>query len=138
MIARLGDLNLKNTFDGLPGLDVDVIAFINHENYDKFSKQNDIALVKLAREVEFSSLIRPACLWQSSQLNSDKVTAIGWGSVASYGATSDDLMKVEINVYNNRECARQFEDNDYNIVINDNQICAGVLAGGRDTCDGGG
>jgi secreted trypsin-like serine protease len=113
-----------------------VTDFIKHENYDRNSKQNDIALVKLAKEVAFSSLIRPACLWQNSQLNSGKVTAIGWGIVGYYQETSDDLLKVEINVFDNSECVHQFED-DYEIVINDNQICAGVRAGGKDTCQGG-
>lgn len=86
----------------------------------------------------FTKYIRPACLWQSSNVNSSKTVATGWGYTEVAGQVSDELMKVELDFIDNQRCNRFFDDDfklDNGIV--DSQICAGVLDGGRDTCNGG-
>lgn len=46
-------------------------------------------------------------------------------------------MKVELDIINNQQCNRFFEDAKLDDGIVDSQICAGVLTGMRDTCNGG-
>lgn len=109
-----------------------------HPRYDSESKQNDIALVELKGDVSFSEplKIRPACLWTNANINQPKVIATGFGYTQYSGDSSKDLMKVPLDVLPTSRCVDSFEDQE-EIVINGNQICAGVLAGGKDTCQGG-
>lgn len=119
-------------------LDVAVDTFIKHENYNRNTKQHDIALIKLAKEVPIKNdlkMIRPACLWQSRQIDESGAIASGWGRTEYAGSTSDDLMKVYLDILDNQKCVKSFEDEDF--LINENQICSGNLTGGHDTCQGG-
>jgi secreted trypsin-like serine protease len=85
----------------------------------------------------FTKFIRPACLWQTPNINSSKTIATGWGyTEALSGLTSEELMKVELDLINNRECNNLLEDAKLDDGIVDSQICAGVLTGGKDTCNG--
>lgn len=44
-------------------------------------------------------------------------------------------MKVKLDVVSNDLCKKTYEDE--RLVIDKRQVCAGVLSGGRDTCQGG-
>lgn len=78
-VARLGDLNLKLKDEGLPETDIPIMRFISHENYDRRSSHNDIAVVKLDRSVQFSKNLRPACLATPNLImKSNKAVASGW------------------------------------------------------------
>lgn len=46
-------------------------------------------------------------------------------------------MKVELNIIDNTQCNRYFEDDKLEDGIISSQMCCGVLAGGKDTCSGG-
>lgn len=115
-------------------MDIPVAEFIKHDDYVKRTKANDIALVRLARQVTFSKLIRPACLSQTKYISDKKAVATGWGSTEFEGPRSDDLLKVSLDIFSNSLCIKAFEDEAF--VITANQICAGVLAGNHDTCQG--
>lgn len=61
--------------------------------------------------------------------------ATGWGKVEYGGDKSDELLKVALDLVPNAECAARYEPaKRIRKGIVDNQICAGVLAGGKDTC----
>lgn len=45
-------------------------------------------------------------------------------------------MKVELDIIDNSVCNQYFEDTKLDRGIIESQICAGVLSGGRDTCNG--
>lgn len=142
-IARLGDQNIKSKSDKANELDAPVDEIINHERYDRITKQNDIALVKLKTLVRFSNFIRPACLHQNVEIGEIKALASGWGHTGNSddSASSDELLKVQLDILNNSKCASYFRNSnnraETSIVINQNEICAGVLTGGKDTCRGG-
>ena len=77
-MVRLGAVNIKKPESG--AMDEPIEKFISHEKYNKTSKENDIALVRLRDPIfEFSASVRPACLHQTSSFDSDKVYATGWG-----------------------------------------------------------
>lgn len=53
------------------------------------------------------------------------------------GDSSNDLLKVSLDIFDQRECVKTFADREINKLKNgiiDSQICAGVAAGGKDTC----
>lgn len=83
-IARLGDLNLKLTNDGAQPINYLVEEVIQHPQYKPPAKYNDVALLKLDRQVEFNEFIRPACLHQTDNFQINKTVATGWGRI-DYG-----------------------------------------------------
>lgn len=120
------------------GVDYNIKEFIRHERYAKRSKQNDIMLLKLAQSVTFTNLIRPACLHQLESIDATKAAATGWGltEVADVNTKSEKLLKVGLDVLDLDRCKNAFSE-DEDIIINNNQVCSGILSGGFDTCQGG-
>uniref|UniRef100_UPI0037E78DD0 transmembrane protease serine 9-like n=1 Tax=Semicossyphus pulcher TaxID=241346 RepID=UPI0037E78DD0 len=115
-----------------------VDAIILHPNYDSVTSDNDIALLKLSSPVQFTDFIRPVCLAaDDSSFNSGTDSWVtGWGAVQEGGESAlslpfpETLQEVQVPVLGNRQC------NCLNGVgtVTDNMICAGVLAGGKDSC----
>lgn len=50
--VRLGDYNLKSTSDGVNEVDIDIDEFIRHPQYSSRTKKNDIAVIRMIRNVE--------------------------------------------------------------------------------------
>lgn len=88
-------------------------------------------------DFRFTKFIRPACLWQTPNINSSKTIATGWGYTEALGQTSEELMKVELDIINNSDCNSFLVDAKLDDGIQDSQMCAGVLTGKKDTCNGG-
>jgi secreted trypsin-like serine protease len=127
-IVRMGVLNITT-----PQEDSDYLIsqFIIHENYDSFKKKNDIAIVKLARSVDFKNNklnIKPACLHIDSDVP-ETATVSGWGAVEN-AATSDILLRVKLNIVKIDECSQNYNDE-----LGETQICAGG-ENGKDSCFG--
>uniref|UniRef100_A0A182PAJ8 Peptidase S1 domain-containing protein n=1 Tax=Anopheles epiroticus TaxID=199890 RepID=A0A182PAJ8_9DIPT len=55
-------------------------GIVKHPNYKPRTVYNDIALLKLAHPVSFSSRVRPACLYNAPEVDRTKAVAIGFGS----------------------------------------------------------
>lgn len=51
-----------------------------HPDYNQLSKVNDIALIRLSKQVKFNKFIRPACLWNKSNVKHTSAIATGWGA----------------------------------------------------------
>lgn len=83
----MGDLNLKVREADLPETDVPIVSFISHEQYNRQTSQHDIALVLMDRNVQFSKLLRPACLPSSRTNLKPKAIASGWGFTEVGGQT---------------------------------------------------
>ncbi|XP_055631611.1 serine protease snake-like isoform X2 [Toxorhynchites rutilus septentrionalis] len=137
-VVRLGDYNLYSTTDGTTGVDFEIEQILKHPEYKPSrSKYNDIALVQLSRVVDFGSAIRPACLWPSSELNVTKAVAIGYGATGYFGAHSDVLMKVELDMLPNEICSGMYLGvRRLDLSIVESQLCAHSPEGGKDTCQG--
>ncbi|XP_054265061.1 serine protease Hayan-like isoform X1 [Macrosteles quadrilineatus] len=138
--VRLGEYNIKRDNDGADPQDYGVQQVIVHPNYFKTLKYNDIALLKLDREVTFNKNIRPACLPTDNNIRGRPI-ATGWGRTDYVGRQSDILMKVPLNVIDNRQCNNYYNTNNpgsssFGSGIVDTMLCAGYVEGGRDTCLG--
>lgn len=85
--------------------------------------------------MKFTEFIRPACLYTENVINQPAGVATGWGKIEFAGDTSDKLMKVTLNIYNNGVCMRTYNtDKDLPRGIVPSMLCAGDLRGARDTC----
>ncbi|XP_050087830.1 serine protease Hayan-like isoform X1 [Anopheles aquasalis] len=111
-----------------------------HEGYRR--RDNDIALLELARDVTFESAIGPVCLNTDTELPlgpTVNLTVMGWGNDAQ-GEQSKHLYKGTVQSVPTGECAQQFRDVGINnVAVGDNQLCAlGAKAGEdfTDACEG--
>ncbi len=111
-------------------------SVIIHDQYNDKTYENDICLLELAYEVNFNdSKVGFICLppsniptYPDAPMNG---TAIGWGQLEQGGLSPYALQQVQLPIisYSNQYCA--------NNVANDSlQFCAGLIQGGKDTCQG--
>ncbi|XP_062554889.1 venom protease-like isoform X1 [Armigeres subalbatus] len=133
--VRLGDLNLVSDTDGATPQEFSVQDTFGHPQYSGKSKQNDIALVQLSGKVGFSQRIRPACLYQSVNVEEQKLIASGYGAEENYGPNSNILMKVVLDQFDQSTCLSYYSRAGVSR-LTDSQMCVGFKAGGRDTCQG--
>ncbi|XP_046382238.1 clotting factor G beta subunit-like [Ischnura elegans] len=128
------------------GIIYHVIQTIRHPGYMRKSKYNDIALLELGPSLEFDKtsniyrIIRPACLQVEWDPNLKTAIASGWGRLGHGENPSSSLQKVYLNILNNSICnesyAVQITLAKLNKGVDESMICAGDLAGGKDTCEG--
>lgn len=108
-----------------------------HPDYIPSKRYNDIALIKVQFDILFSSSVRPACLpYNNNEHDYKTAVATGWGRKSNDDDTSKTLSKVMLNIILNNECQKYIEPERRRLPngVVDTQICAGVLTGGRDTC----
>ncbi|KAM7356750.1 brachyurin [Cochliomyia hominivorax] len=94
--------------------------YIVHEKFNPITAANDIALVKLPEDIQFTSRIKPATLpyrMKTDQFTGSRVVATGWGA-AGETRNSDPMQYTELRVISNAECSNEFD------VITDGVMCA--------------
>jgi secreted trypsin-like serine protease len=81
-LVRLSDVNLAQ--DEATDITIAVASIIRHPSYRVSQKYDDIALIKLARDVEFSSSVYPICLATESSIDPGAtLRAVGYGITES-------------------------------------------------------
>ncbi|XP_055384409.1 transmembrane protease serine 9-like [Condylostylus longicornis] len=139
---RLGELNVDLHHDHDDPEDFDIAEIIPHPSYNKSSLYNDIALIKLDRDVEINRYKRPACLAKQKESNTKKAIATGWGLTSWAGEKSSFLQKVTLEKFEETYCQAVYHQfrTDYSlnnkVIDYDIQICAGSKTETRDTCQG--
>ncbi|XP_012276552.1 venom protease-like [Orussus abietinus] len=138
-LTRLGDLDLSRNDDGATPVDILIEKKIIHPNYDSVRYTNDIAILRLNRDVTFTDLIRPICLPVTDEMKNKNLVRhypflAGWGSVYFNGPSSSRLLEVQVPVVDPADCKRTFEP--FKTVIDDRVLCAGFARGGKDACQG--
>ncbi|XP_043209740.1 phenoloxidase-activating factor 3-like [Amphibalanus amphitrite] len=146
--VRLGEYNLRTAVDcqvqggrevcADPVQDFGIAQVIAHPDYNKPNRfWNDIALLRLDRQVQNSLYVSPLCLpfgdWRTRDLGNTNLWVAGFGLTQAFGDSSDLLMELKVPVVSNDQCAQVFRRQQ--AVIGPNQMCAGGEAG-RDSCSG--
>uniref|UniRef100_A0A8C2WRH5 MBL associated serine protease 1 n=1 Tax=Cyclopterus lumpus TaxID=8103 RepID=A0A8C2WRH5_CYCLU len=116
-----------------------------HPNFQPDNYNNDIALLRLEEQVEFTEFIRPVCLPPPKNQCKERfiwsLLFAGWGisnfnTTSSSKMTSDLLQYVKLPVVSQDECEGSYASRSVSYNITDNMFCAGFLEGGKDTCLG--
>ncbi|XP_019950754.2 transmembrane protease serine 2-like isoform X1 [Paralichthys olivaceus] len=111
-----------------------VSRIIAHEGYSRLPRRNDVALMRLAKALDFSvvsSNIRPICL-PNVGLN---VSAPQKGWITRFGRTTDgdspQLMEAQVSLIDTAECNSSTV---YNGRLSRDMLCAREMDGGADMC----
>ncbi|XP_034234400.1 serine protease snake-like [Thrips palmi] len=139
----LGDLDLSTTKDDASPQRLEVAQAIKHPDYQPPQHYNDIALLRLERSAEMTAYVRPACLNTEGIIpgSSSKPLATGWGHTEFADAMpSSIMMKVELPLQPYHVCNDTYRSlvgaRLPRGILDETQLCAGLLAGGKDTCQG--
>jgi len=102
---------------------------IKHNQYSPITNNNDIALLKLDSNVNFTEFIYPICL-PTRQHDEPKVIATGLGKTGRNHAQSDKLLRVVLEKFSRQECQEIFRSKN----ITENMLCYGNRREERDSC----
>lgn len=136
--VRLGDHDLFSSDDGTQPMDIAVVSVIRHQQFQRRTFLNDIALLKLESSVEFTNHIQPICLPYdppvlTQDLQGKKGFVAGWGTTSFDGPSSPVVRQVQLPIWNQRECRNAYRRE---INITNAYLCAGLEGGGKDACQG--
>ncbi|MEM6988206.1 MAG: serine protease, partial [Pseudomonadota bacterium] len=113
---------------------VAVSDIIRHGSYDQNNAASpfDIALLKLAIPQGSRDVVRLATVKPGESL---QALTLGWGDTnidAGIVSYSQTLQEVNVDTYSDAACDAALPS----VSIATNQLCAGTVAGGRDSCQG--
>lgn len=145
--VRLGEHDTQEDLDCNTDLeqcskaeDYTIEKVITHEKYNPNTKQNDITLIKVNKDIDFRTyFIRPVCLpfYKEYEVepprNTTRGIVAGWGRTHwNKAAGSTILQEVTLPISTNEDC-----QNVYNrrVMISEKQLCAGGIMG-QDSCGG--
>ncbi|XP_012910740.1 tryptase-like isoform X1 [Mustela putorius furo] len=133
--VQLGEAALYSRPRG--SISVAVVRAIQHPSFTGDALQgSDVALVKLARPVPFSSTIRPIALAPpGSEFPAGSLCWVtGWGDVQQDVALSEPLrlQEVDVRVVGLDSCRKLY----YPEPITKNMLCAGDVQGQKGFCEG--
>ncbi|KAJ8672486.1 hypothetical protein QAD02_003745 [Eretmocerus hayati] len=138
--VRLGEYDIQSQNDGANPIDVQIQQSIIHPRYNPNVIQNDIAILKLSRDVEFTDAIHPICLPVANDIKNKNFVGknpfvAGWGSTYFNGPPSNILLEAQIPVVGTEKCRASYS-RVKNVLVDDRNLCAGLDGGGKDSCQG--
>eukprot|EP00095_Tigriopus_kingsejongensis_P011670 maker-scaffold59_size442576-snap-gene-2.11 protein:Tk11670 transcript:maker-scaffold59_size442576-snap-gene-2.11-mRNA-1 annotation:"hypothetical protein KGM_20486" len=137
LLVRIGEYNVLDSSEAHGHLNRRITRVITHVNFDKFSYEYDIALLKMVNRVEFQPNIIPICLPDPDQdLVGRTATVTGWGRRSEYGNISPVLREVHLPIISNSKCMNLYRRSGQNEWIPRIFVCAGTANGGEDSCEG--
>uniref|UniRef100_A0A3Q1IFD7 Transmembrane serine protease 15 n=1 Tax=Anabas testudineus TaxID=64144 RepID=A0A3Q1IFD7_ANATE len=105
---------------------------INKE-YNRRTKQADIAMMHLQEPVNFTEWIQPVCLSDGQNITTGRKCFIaGWGREAEGGSLPNILQEAEVPLVDPDQCQDELPE----YTITSSMVCAGYPKGGVDSCQG--
>lgn len=135
---RLGIIDLTVNISDATAHQFDIAEIFIHPLRQQNTRYNDIALIRIDGEVEFTEYIRPACLAQRESVIVENLFVTGWGQIDLQGTIKTDLQKVRFNLVSHADCDASYKF--YNpshlehVIVNESQICAQSETRERDAC----
>lgn len=92
-----------------------ISSFRIHPAFNADTLENDLCLIKLAREIEYSETVQPLCINDGKfelEAGTEAFVA-GWGLTEEDGAASRLLKEARIPIVDENECSGQWIENNY-------------------------
>lgn len=142
LLVRGGEWDTQTRNELYAHQDRRVREVISHEQFNKGSLRNDIALLILDQPFELAENIQPVCLPpKNHNFDGNKCFASGWGKnvFGKEGKYQVILKKVELPVVPHKTCQGNLRTTRLGLrfILDKSFTCAGGIAG-RDTCRGDG
>lgn len=135
--VRLAEHDLDSNNDGVQPVDFPILSVKRHEDFDRRTFKNDIAVLKMNGSAVFRKHIQPICLpygaISRTKLAPNMAFVAGWGTTAFNGPSSNVLMEVQIPIWEQDECVKAYQRD---VPLTKEYICAGLADGGKDACQG--
>ncbi|GLH11253.1 Serine protease snake, partial [Gryllus bimaculatus] len=141
-IVRLGERDLNTTDEINEHEDYKVAEAILHPEFENGVLYNDIALLRLAKDVAFTASIRPACLHTQKDIQAQRTIISGWGPGDwTIHEISTQLRKANMPIRATEDCKKAFRNlattnRLANGIEEDTMVCAGTERGKQDGCKG--
>ncbi|XP_058800564.1 trypsin-like [Phymastichus coffea] len=103
---------------------------IVHRNYNTYTNDNDISLIKLVKPIKFNERQKAIPVAKSPPKTGDEMIISGYGKEGEYQRASTVLKLATVSVIDQRVCARRYIRDP----ITNNMFCAGK--GSTDACQG--
>ncbi|XP_058450602.1 serine protease easter-like [Malaya genurostris] len=114
-----------------PVLDIGIESIVSHPDFDQPMYTNDLALVRMAREVEYSDYIRPICLPTTPELRANIprfMVMPAWElDMDAPNHYVGELQKYYVENIDLDTCQRQFEQVGFAPEFEDDRFCAQQL-----------
>lgn len=141
--VRLGEHDLSRENDGVVQ-DVPVVKVAKYPQYDPKDGNSDLAVIYLGSDANLSLRVIPICLPLTEPIRSRNFVGYnpfvaGWGRLAEGGTTSEVLQELELPVLDTEVCKDRYRKQGKLLSekqFNNAVLCAGVLTGGKDSCQG--
>lgn len=136
--VRLGEFSLSRSNDDASPQDFRIVSRRDN-GYNRRTKENDIMLLILDRDVQFNDLIKPACLpfnERNNNFDGQSLTVVGWGRTSFESRTLSDVpMEAKVPVVNSRTCSTAYQGvQGDRPVVDHRHLCAGSAS--TDSCSG--
>ena len=125
----------QNTNDTSSGVEVKVLEAFQHEGFSLDNMLDDVALVHLAQATTMprTQLITVA-QWSAIAKTGLSATVVGWGATAEGNDMTLTPNQVAVPLTSHSSCVTAYTAE--GMTVGDNEICAGVASGGKDSCQG--
>jgi len=114
---------------------IKVAEAITHPRWNPSSiAKYDIAILRLAEDIDFNDGVQPICLPSPTQRwgESTNYLVTGWGTTTEGGYSSKVLMQVVVPYITQKTCKAKLGNSNVHCAV----ICAGYAEGGKDSCQG--
>ncbi|CAL8242319.1 unnamed protein product [Merluccius merluccius] len=125
-----GKHDLDNPWESVQQV-VGVSRIVSHQGYNRFTKECDVALLKLQEPLHFNQYVRPIQIWMRPLQPSMRCTITGWGSTRENGPRVNRLQEVNVTCLPLDNCKHFYKGR-----IHPSMFCAGNVGGGVDACQG--
>ncbi|KAG5865155.1 hypothetical protein JTB14_009398 [Gonioctena quinquepunctata] len=126
------DIDCGDEFCGLPVQDIPVSHVIVHPGYQKQTFSNNIALMILKAEINYTVTAQPICLPESYSVTSHDGLLVGWGKAAGQTYAPALQQALYLPIISIQECIKVYGRT---LPVSDEQVCAGGQPG-NDACSG--
>ncbi|XP_022669485.1 serine proteinase stubble-like [Varroa destructor] len=138
ILLRLGEYDLSgHDKEPLGHIERRVQIVATHPKFDAHTFEYDLALMRFYEPVSFADNIVPICIADGNETYVGQSAVVtGWGRLYEDGPLPSILQKVQVPIITNKECERMYRKAGFIEDIPDIFICAGLSAGGKDSCEG--